>query len=294
MNANVPPGFSHRRTTPRNASRRSRGTWLSQNPAKTASTGRSPSAHASRTWMCARRPMRDEALAGAIEGGRRRVVDRQLALRGEERRPPAGPGGELDDLAMDRLGVEPAPCGVELGVPGGVVDGAAGVATASQIPVVVFGGASLVVGDEVASVPAAFGGGRSARAAACSAPRRRPSVRARFSRLDRCQRSRAWPRRARSTPGAVGSGGSRCRPPCRRTPDRAGPSPRDRRGRGRCTASRTTGSRSSLETARATLSSTGRPASTTRTARCRRTRRGRRSRRGARCRPRPAGPGRLK
>ena len=41
----------------------------------------------------------DEPLAGPVERRRRAVVHRQLALGGEERRPPAGPRGELDDLA---------------------------------------------------------------------------------------------------------------------------------------------------------------------------------------------------
>ena len=126
---------------------RSRGTWLSQKPEKSASTWRSGSAHASRTWRWARRPWATSRSRARSSGASARVVERQLALRGEERRPPAGARGELDDLAADRQAVEPAAGGVELRVPGRVVDRAARVAAAAQVPVVVLGGAGLVVGD---------------------------------------------------------------------------------------------------------------------------------------------------
>ena len=122
MNANVPPGLSQRRTIARNSASRARGTWLSQKPVNTASTCRSGSAHASRTWRCARRRCATRRSRARSSGRGGPVVERQLALRGEERRPPAGPGRELDDLAADRERVEPAPGGIELGVPGGVVD----------------------------------------------------------------------------------------------------------------------------------------------------------------------------
>ncbi len=93
--------------------------------------------------------MRDQTFACAIERRRRRVVERELALRGEQWRPPAGPGGELDDVAVDRQVVEPATRDVELGVPGGIVDGPARIAAAAQVPVVVFGCPRLVVGEHL-------------------------------------------------------------------------------------------------------------------------------------------------
>ena len=94
-------------------------------------------------------PVGDEPLARALERGRRGVVQRELALRGQERRPPAGAGGQLDDLAADRQAVEPAPGGVQLRVPGGVVDRAARVPPAAQVPVVVLGRPRLVVGEHL-------------------------------------------------------------------------------------------------------------------------------------------------
>ena len=93
--------------------------------------------------------MGEQPVPGAVERRLGRVVDRQLALAGEQRRPPAGTGRELDDLPRDRQRVEPSPRGVKLGVPGGVVDRAAFVATPAQVPVVVFGCARLVVRDQV-------------------------------------------------------------------------------------------------------------------------------------------------
>ena len=145
-----PPGASQRAARSRKSAVRSRSTWLSQNPANSAPAG-SPSgaAHASRTWRWARRPWASEALASALEGGRRRVGAPQLALAREQRRPPAGAGGELDDPAAHRQAVEPAAGRVELGVPGRVVDRSVLVATAAQIPVVVLAGARLVVVDHL-------------------------------------------------------------------------------------------------------------------------------------------------
>ena len=97
--AGLEPAPDDRRGT---SSSRSRGTWLSQKPVNTASTGRSGSAHASRTWRCARRPCATSRSRARSSGAGAPVVQRQLALRREERRPPAGPGRELDDLAGDR------------------------------------------------------------------------------------------------------------------------------------------------------------------------------------------------
>ncbi len=168
MKANVPPGLSQRRTIARNSASLARGTWLSQKPVKTASTCRSGSAHASRTWRCARSWCATRRSRARSSGACRPVVERQLALRGEERRPPAGPGRELDDLAPDRELVEPAPGDIELGVPGRVVDGSALVATAAQVPVVVFRGSRLVVGEH-GRVDVGGDGG-------CAAARRLPSL----------------------------------------------------------------------------------------------------------------------
>ena len=57
--------------------------------------------------------------------------------------------GELDDLAGDRQAVKPAPGRVKLGVPGRVMDGSPLVAPATEVPVVVFGRARLVVGNQL-------------------------------------------------------------------------------------------------------------------------------------------------
>ena len=103
--------------------------------------------------------MRDEPFARAIERRRRGVVQRELALRGEERRPPAGPGGQFDDLARDGERIEPATGDVELGVPGRVVDGTAFVSATAEIPVVVFGRARLVIGEHL-GVDVGVRGGR--------------------------------------------------------------------------------------------------------------------------------------
>ena len=149
MNANVPPGLSQRRTIAEE---------LGQPGARDVAQPEAgedgidlPIGLGPRVAHVEVRaqPVRDEALAGALERRGGPVVERQLALRGEQRRPPAGPGRELDDLAADRQLVEPAPGGVELGVPGGVVDRPALVAAAAQVPVVVLGGPGLVVGEHV-------------------------------------------------------------------------------------------------------------------------------------------------
>ncbi len=106
----------------------------------------------------------DEALARAFEWSGGRVVDRQLALRREERRPPTSSSGELDDLAADRQAIEPRSCTVELRVPGRVVDRPAGVAAAAQVPIVVFAGPGLVVGDHLRVDVDVRGGGAGRRA----------------------------------------------------------------------------------------------------------------------------------
>ncbi len=102
MNANVPPGLSQRRTiaeevvepVARDVAQPEAGEHGVDLP-----IGLGPRvAHVE----VRPQPVRDEALAGALERRRRPVVERQLALRGEERRPPAGPRRELDDLAADR------------------------------------------------------------------------------------------------------------------------------------------------------------------------------------------------
>ena len=86
------------------------------------STARSGSAHASRTWRWARRPCATSRSRARSSAAGDASYSDSSPLRCQERRPPAGPGGELDDLAGHRQGVEPAPGGVELGVPGRVVD----------------------------------------------------------------------------------------------------------------------------------------------------------------------------
>ena len=102
MNANVPPGRSQRRASARNAGRRARSTWLSQKPANRASTAPVRLGPRVADVDVGAQPVREQPVAGAIERRLGRVVDRQLALAGEQRRPPAGAGRELDDLPRNR------------------------------------------------------------------------------------------------------------------------------------------------------------------------------------------------
>ena len=228
MNAKIPPGLSQRRTMPRNSSSRARGHVAQPEPGEERVDR--PVRLGPRVAHVQVRPqaMRDQALPRPIERGRCPVVERQLALVGEQRRPPAGAGGELDDLAVDRQGVQPAPGRIELGVPGGVVDGAALVSAAAQVPVVVFRGARLVVGEHlgvgwvVSAGPLRRRAARAAASAGAAADVRHPRSRPRPART--CAPARHGPareqpprRRARSAPGAGGTGGSRCRRPCPRT-----------------------------------------------------------------------------
>ena len=180
-----------------------------------------------------------EPLPGPVERRARRVIERQLALAGQQRRPPAGPGGQLDDLAVDRQGVEPAPGCIELGVPGRVVDRPARVAAAAEVPVVVLGRPSLVVRDHLGvAVRGRRVGGRSRAAAGLRRRAARRSSRRTRRRRPACPRPRA-----RSAPAGGGTGGSRSRRPSRRNPGTAAPNPRGRRSRGRRAPSRTRGSR---------------------------------------------------
>ena len=94
-------------------------------------------------------PVRDQALASAIERRRSGVVQGELALRCEQGRPPAGAGRQLDDLARDREAVQPPARLIELGRPGDIVERPAFVPAASQVPVVVLAGARLVVRDHL-------------------------------------------------------------------------------------------------------------------------------------------------
>ncbi len=114
-------------------------------------------------------PVRQQPVARPVQGRLRGVVGVQLALRGEERRPPAGPGRQLDDLAVQGQPVEPGRRGVQLHLPGQVVDGAVRVTPAAQVPVVVLAGARPVVGHQL-------GLGRGLR---CGASRARVSGRRR-------------------------------------------------------------------------------------------------------------------
>ena len=233
MNAKIPPGLSQRRTMPRNSSSRCARHVAQPEPGEERVDR--PVRLGPRVADVQVRPqaMRDQALACPIERGRRAVVERQLALVGEERRPPAGAGRELHDLAVDRQGVQPAPGRIELGVPGGVVDGAALVPAATQVPVVVFRGARLVVGEHLGIAIGRDRGSAVATASAVAA--------ASASRRERQARQPAGVtgrrRPARSAPGAGGTGGSRCRRPCPRTTSRAAPSPRGRPARGTRAAS---------------------------------------------------------
>ena len=95
--------------------------------------------------------VRDQPLAGPLQRSRRSVVQRKLSLGRQKRRPPAGPGRELDDLPGDGQPIQPTPGHVELGVPGRIVDRAACVPAPAQVPVVVLGRASFVVREHLSA-----------------------------------------------------------------------------------------------------------------------------------------------
>ncbi len=147
--AKVPPGLSQRRTRARNPGRPGARDVAQPEPAE------------DRVHLAVRlgpgvadvevgpQPMGQQALAGEVEWRLGRVVAGEAALRGEERRPPAGAGGQLHDLAGEREPVEPQGGLVELRVPGLIVDRAVGVPTAAEVPVVVLAGPGLVVGDHL-------------------------------------------------------------------------------------------------------------------------------------------------
>ena len=107
--------------------------------------GRSGSAQASRTCRWARRPCATRRSRARSSGAAFASYSESSPLPASSGRPPPGPGGQVDDLAADRQPIEPAPGGIELGVPRGVVDRAARVAAAPEVPVVVLGRAGLVV-----------------------------------------------------------------------------------------------------------------------------------------------------
>ena len=176
MNANVPPGFSQRRTRRQEL----------RGPLPLDVAQPEPAEHAVDLPIRLRpgvadvdvgpQAMGDQPIAGAIERRLGGVVEPELALGGEERRPPAGAGGELDDLALERERVEPRAGAVELRVPGRVVDRAVRVAAAAQVPVVVLAGAGLVVGDHRIAVGSG-GRGRGIRGGRRSPPARVASPR---------------------------------------------------------------------------------------------------------------------
>ena len=99
MNANSPPGFSQPRAD---------GQELGETVARDVAQPEAAEERVDLTfWL---RPgvanvdvrgksVGDETFARPIERLLDCVVQPQLTLRGEQRRPPAGPGGELDDLA---------------------------------------------------------------------------------------------------------------------------------------------------------------------------------------------------
>ena len=149
MKAKVPPGLSQRRTIARNASSRARGTWLSQKPVKTASTARSGSAHASRTWRWARSRWATRRSRARSSGPGLPSYSDSSPLRRGAATTSRCPAASSTISPRDRQRVEPAAGDVELGVPGRVVDRAALVAAAAQVPVVVLGGAGLVVGEHL-------------------------------------------------------------------------------------------------------------------------------------------------
>ena len=280
--ARLEPATDERQEVARAASR---GTWLSQNPVKTASTGAVRLGPGVADVEVGAQAVRDEPFAGPVERRRRGVVQRQLALRREERRPPAGPGGELDDLAADRQRVEPAAGDVELGVPGRVVDGTALVAAAAEVPVVVLGRARLVVGEHLGVAADRRRVGPAPATVAIATARRRDRRLAAGAGSPR-------PPLGQRLRGA-GTAGTRCRRPCRRSPGRAAPSPRGRRRRGRRGAPP---HHRQSNVARNGIRSrpTVRPASTSRSARCRRTPSGSKISASSSIPSMTRGPGRLK
>ena len=181
MNANVPPGLSQRRTSARNV-----GEPGARDVAQ-------PEAAEERVD----RPVRlgpgvahvevgaqavgEQPLARPVERRLGRVVQRQLALRGEQRRPPAGAGGQLDDLAARAAARRARGVAVSSSAfQAASWIGAARVAAAAQVPVVVLGGAGLVVGDASrASGSDGVGSGAGGAAVGRGRRRRRPARRPR-------------------------------------------------------------------------------------------------------------------
>ena len=152
------------------------------------------------------------------------VVERQLALDARSGDHQPVPAASSTISPRDRQRVEPAPGGVELGVPGRVVDRArarSGRGAGTSRRTRGRGPRSRRASSASMSRPAGrAGGGRRDGRGLRARPRVRVARRGRRAR-------------ARSAPGAAGSAGTRCRRPCRRSRDRAAPSPRGRPARGR-------------------------------------------------------------
>ena len=148
MNATRPPGLSQRRTRARKVASAGAGD-MAQPEAREDRIDlavrlgpRVPDVQVGPQAVC------HQPLAGALQRRGVRVIQRELTLVGQQRRPPAGARRQVDDLAADGQRIEPSSGGVELGVPRSVMDRTTRVPAPPQVPVVVLRRARLVVRDQ--------------------------------------------------------------------------------------------------------------------------------------------------
>ena len=193
------------------------------------STARSGSAHASRTCRWARRlcaTRRSRARSSAAGEASYRDSSPRDASNGDHQPVPAA-SSTISPCPRQRI--EPSTGAVELGVPGGVVDRAAGISAAAQVPIVVLGSACLVVVDHRAlGVDGGVGGdGRGDGSASGRwrrlGDRRRRLRRRRALRAAADRSVKAWRRRKRRnplSPALPTQSGQSCAQPSRSSGDR--------------------------------------------------------------------------
>ena len=188
MTANVPPDFSQRRASRQELVQTAAWDVAQPEPREEAVDGcRSGSAQASRTWRWARSPCATRRSRASSSGASARVVDPQLALLGEERRPPAGARPPARRSARRREAGR-ASGRRRRARPSRRRHGSGrAVPAAAEVPVVVSAGAGVVVGAHLAhpvrsrpaapAVAARHGRARPARRAVERRPKPEPQER---------------------------------------------------------------------------------------------------------------------
>ena len=189
--------------------------------------------------------MRHQPSAGELEWRRGRVVAPQLALGGEQRRPPARAARQFHDPAAERHVIQPGGGLVELHLPRHVVDHAPPIPAAAQVEVVIFGGASVVVGDQVRIGRVWRGRRRGRRGVMAGGTAAVPCALHRAQRPLRAPRPPAPPGRP-----ATGRAGTGCRRHDRGIRGKGGPMLPGPDGHEPSSAGRTTGNRTSRARAR--------------------------------------------